>query len=98
MRKISFRKVGVSPPQAQLDCNLQIPLFGELPLRKELYEKGIDSIAHYISQTVSNTAGIHGTSTAYAQQVDFRPRLRSRQAGDLAGCDRALRYDRSRRQ
>ena len=61
----------ISPPQAQLDYNLQIPLFGELPLRKELSEKGIDFIAHYISDTASNTAGIHGTGTAYAQQVDF---------------------------
>src|SRR4029077_14888376 len=61
----------ISPPQAQLDYNLQIPLFGELPLRKELSEKGIDFIAHYISDTASNTAGIHGTASAYAQQVDF---------------------------
>ncbi len=61
----------VISPQAQLDYNLQIPLFGELPLRKEWAEKGIDFIAHYISQTASNTAGIHGTGTAYAQQVDF---------------------------
>ncbi|MGC1888360.1 MAG: carbohydrate porin [Stellaceae bacterium] len=61
----------VISPQAQLDYNLQIPLFGELPLRKELAETGIDFIAHYISQTASNTAGVHGTGTAYAQQVDF---------------------------
>jgi len=54
-----------------LDYNLQIPLFGDLPLRQELSQKGIDFIAHYISQTASNTAGIHGTDTAYAQQVDF---------------------------
>jgi porin len=46
-------------------------LFGELPLRKKLSEEGIDFIAHYISQTASNTAGIGGTGTAYAQQVDF---------------------------
>jgi hypothetical protein len=58
-------------PQAQLDYNLQISLFGDLPFRKELREQGIDFIAHYISQTVSNTAGIHGTGTAYADQVDF---------------------------
>jgi porin len=58
-------------PQAQLDYDLQIPLFGELPLRKELAEKGIDLIAHYISQTASNTAGVGGTGTSYAQQVDF---------------------------
>ena len=57
--------------QAALDYNLQIPLFGELPLRKELSARGIDFIAHYISQTASNTAGVHGTGTAYAQQVDF---------------------------
>jgi hypothetical protein len=49
----------ISPPQAQLDYDLQIPLFGELPFRKELAKKGIDFIAHYISQTASNTAGIH---------------------------------------
>jgi porin len=61
----------VISPQAQLDYDLQIPLFGELPLRKELEEQGIDFIAHYISQTASNTAGIHGTGTAYADQVDF---------------------------
>ena len=61
----------VISPQLQLDYNLQTPLFGELPLRKELSEKGIDFIAHYISQTASNTAGIHGTGTAYTQQVDF---------------------------
>jgi len=61
----------VISPQAQLDYNLQIPLFGELPFRKELSENGIDFIAHYISQTASNTAGIQGTGTAYAQQVDF---------------------------
>jgi porin len=46
-------------------------LFGELPLRKELAETGIDFIAHYISQTASNTAGVGGTGTSYAQQVDF---------------------------
>jgi len=61
----------VISPQFQLDYNLQIPLFGDLPLRQELSQKGIDFIAHYISQTASNTAGIHGTGTAYAQQVDF---------------------------
>jgi hypothetical protein len=54
----------VISPQFQLDYNLQIPLFGELPLRKELSEEGIDFIAHYISQTASNTAGVHGTGTA----------------------------------
>jgi hypothetical protein len=61
----------VISPQFQLDYNLQIPLFGDLPLRQELSQKGIDFIAHYISQTASNTAGVHGTGTAYAQQVDF---------------------------
>jgi porin len=61
----------VISPQAQLDYNLQIPLFGDLPLRKELSEKGIDFTAHYISQTASNTSGVGGTGTAYAQQVDF---------------------------
>jgi hypothetical protein len=54
----------VISPQFQLDYNLQIPLFGELPLRKELSEEGIDFIARYISQTASNTAGVHGTGTA----------------------------------
>jgi hypothetical protein len=61
----------VISPQFQLDYDLQIPLFGDLPLRQELSQKGIDFIAHYISQTASNTAGVHGTGTAYAQQVDF---------------------------
>ncbi len=61
----------VISPQAQLDYNLQIPLFGDLPIRKKLSEEGIDFIAHYISQTASNTQGIHGSGTAYAQQVDF---------------------------
>jgi porin len=61
----------VISPQAQLDYNLQVPLFGKLPLRQKLSEEGIDFIAHYISQTASNTRGIHGTGTAYAQQVDF---------------------------
>jgi hypothetical protein len=36
----------VISPQAQIDYNLQIPLFSELPFRKELSEKGIDFIAH----------------------------------------------------
>jgi porin len=61
----------VISPQFQLDYNLQIPLFGDLPWRQKLSQEGIDVIAHYISQTASNTAGIHGTGTAYAQQVDF---------------------------
>jgi porin len=61
----------VISPQFQLDYNQQIPLFGDLPLRQELSQRGIDFIAHYISQTASNTAGIHGTGTAYADQVDF---------------------------
>lgn len=61
----------VISPQAQLDYDLQLPLFGDLPLRKKLAEDGIDFIAHYISQTASNTSGVHGTGTAYAQQVDF---------------------------
>jgi porin len=61
----------VISPQLQLDYNQQIPLFGDLPLRQELSQTGIDFIAHYISQTASNTAGTHGTGTAYADQVDF---------------------------
>lgn len=61
----------VISPQAQLDYNLQIPLFGDLPFRKQLSDEGIDFIAHYISQTASNTRGVGGTGTAYAQQVDF---------------------------
>ena len=61
----------VISPVPHLDYNLQIPLFGELPFRKELAERGIDFIAHYISQTASNTAGDRGTGTAYAQQVDL---------------------------
>lgn len=61
----------VISPQAQLDYNLQVPLFADLPWRQKLSQEGIDFIAHYISQTASNTRGIHGTGTAYAQQVDF---------------------------
>jgi porin len=61
----------VISPQAQLDYNLQMPLFGDLPLRQELLEKGIEFTAHYISQTAANTSGVHGTGTEYAQQVDF---------------------------
>ena len=85
----------VISPQAQLDYNLQIPLFGDLPFRKELSEKGIDFIAHYISQTASNTAGIHGTGTAYADQVDSASALTSTSWG-LARRRRALRDDGTR--
>ena len=56
---------------AALDYVKQSPMFGDLPFRQELKEKGIDMIAHYISNTMSNTQGINGTGTAYAQQVDF---------------------------
>jgi porin len=56
---------------AALDYVIQYPMFGELPFRKELAAKGIDMVAHYISETMSNTRGINGTGTAYAQQVDF---------------------------
>jgi hypothetical protein len=55
---------------AALDYVIQYPMFGELPFRKDLADKGIDLIAHYISETMSNTRGIGGTGTAYAQQVD----------------------------
>ena len=56
---------------AALDYVIQYPMFGDLPLRQELKEKGIDMVAHYISETMSNTQGVKGTGTAYAQQVDF---------------------------
>lgn len=56
---------------AALDYNIQSPLFGDLPFRRDLAAKGIDFVAHYISETASNTRGIKGTGTAYAQQVDF---------------------------
>jgi porin len=55
---------------AALDYVIQYPMFGDLAFRKDLAEKGVDLIAHYISETMSNTRGIGGTSTAYAQQVD----------------------------
>jgi porin len=55
---------------AALDYVIQYPMFGDLAWRKDLADKGIDLIAHYISETMSNTRGIGGTGTAYAQQVD----------------------------
>ena len=55
---------------AALDYVIQYPMFGDLAFRKDLADKGIDLIAHYISETMSNTRGIGGTGTAYAQQVD----------------------------
>jgi porin len=56
---------------AALDYVIQSPMFGDLAFRKDLADKGIDMIAHYISETMSNTRGVNGTGTAYAQQVDF---------------------------
>jgi hypothetical protein len=56
---------------AALDYVIQYPMFGDLDFRKDLADHGIDLIAHYISETMSNTRGIRGTGTAYAQQVDF---------------------------
>src|SRR5438270_404883 len=38
---------------AALDYVIQYPLFGDLPIRKELLQRGIDFIAHYISETAS---------------------------------------------
>ena len=87
----------VISPVPHLDYNEQIPLFGELPFRKELAAKGIDFIAHYISQTASNTAGIRGTGTAYAQQVDFGLSFDLDKLGVWPGRHRALRDDGSRR-
>ena len=55
---------------AALDYVIQYPMFGYLPFRKDLADKGIELIAHYISETMSNTRGVKGTGTAYAQQVD----------------------------
>ena len=52
---------------AALDYVIQYPMFGYLGFRKDLADKGIDLIAHYISETSSNTRGIGGTGTAYAQ-------------------------------
>lgn len=56
---------------AELDTVLQRPLFGDLPVRQALAARGITFSAHYISETMSNTRGVKGTSTDYAQQVDF---------------------------
>jgi hypothetical protein len=39
-------------------------------MRAEIAD-GVLPCDDYISQTASNTAGIRGTGTAYAQQVDF---------------------------
>lgn len=54
-----------------MDSVLQRPLFGDWGLRKDLSRRGIDLVAHYISETAANTAGIGGTGTDYAQQVDI---------------------------
>jgi porin len=56
---------------AELDYVKQLPLFGDLPFRQRLHDEGIDLTAHYISESMSNTAGYLGTGTDYAQQVDF---------------------------
>jgi len=56
---------------AAMDSVTQIPLFGDLPLRQALTSKGIDFVAHYISESAVNTAGYRGTGAAYAQQLDF---------------------------
>src|SRR5690242_12357986 len=56
---------------AALDYVIQYPMLSGLPFRQELKEKGIDIVANYISETMSNTRGVNGTGTAYAQQVDF---------------------------
>jgi porin len=58
-------------PAAALDYVAQEPMFGDLPFRQRLHDQGIDLTAHYISETMSNTAGYKGTGTGYAQQVDF---------------------------
>jgi porin len=56
---------------AAMDSVTQFPLFGDLPLRRSLAAKGIDFVAHYVSESAANTAGYRGTGAAYAQQVDF---------------------------
>jgi porin len=56
---------------AAMDSVIQVPLLANLPLRRTLYAQGIDFTAHYISESAANTAGVHGTGAAYAQQIDF---------------------------
>ena len=63
--------IGDTTNPAALDYVIQYPMFGNLPFRQDLAGEGIDVIAHYISETMSNTRGIGGTGTAYAQQVDI---------------------------
>ena len=63
----------ISPPQAQLDYNLQIPLFGELPLRKELSEKGIDSL----HTTLAIPRPIRPASTVQVRPMRSRSTLAS---------------------
>jgi len=58
-------------PAAALDYVIQQPLFGDLTFRQRLKDSGVELTAHYISETMTNTAGFHGTGTDYAQQVDF---------------------------
>jgi porin len=54
---------------AALDYVVQVPLLHDQPFRQDLGIKGIDFIAHYISETAATTRGTK--DTAYAQQIDF---------------------------
>ncbi|WP_077517970.1 carbohydrate porin [Rhodanobacter sp. C03] len=58
-------------PAAALDYDVQYPLFGNLTFRQDLHDEGIDLAAHYINETMSNTAGYKGTGTDWAQQFDI---------------------------
>jgi porin len=68
---VTLPVIGDTTNPAALDYVGQRPLFEDFWLRQDLAARGIDFIAHYISETVSNTQGVKGTGTAYAQQVDF---------------------------
>jgi porin len=57
--------------QAALDYVVQEPLFENLAWRKALDGRGIQLIAHYVSETAANSDGVAGRGVAYAQQIDL---------------------------
>jgi porin len=56
--------------QAALDYVIQQPLLEDLAWRRALDSRGIQLIAHYVSETAANSDGVRGRGVAYAQQID----------------------------
>jgi porin len=56
---------------AALDYVVQQPLFEEAPWRRALEVRGIQVIAHYVSESAANSNGVRGRGVAYAQQIDI---------------------------